>query len=33
MLAWSLQIAGPAFLIGILFAMGWLKKKKIAQAV
>jgi len=27
-LSWCLTIAGPAFLIGILFLMGWLKKKK-----
>ena len=28
MLAWSIQIAGPAFLIGFLFYKGWLKKRK-----
>jgi hypothetical protein len=28
MLSWSLIIAGPAFLIGILFTIGWFKKKK-----
>lgn len=28
MIFWSLQIAGPAFLIGILFLIGWFKKKK-----
>ncbi len=28
MLSWSLQIAGPAFLIGILFFANWFKKKK-----
>jgi len=28
MIAWSLQIAGPAFLIGILFLVNWFKKKK-----
>ncbi len=28
MLSWSLVIAGPAFLIGILFIVGWYKKKK-----
>jgi len=28
MLSWSLIIAGPAFLIGILFIIGWFKKKK-----
>ena len=28
MLFWSIQIAGPAFLIGILFLIGWFKKKK-----
>lgn len=27
MLFWSLQISGPAFLIGILFTIGWFKKK------
>ncbi len=27
MLSWSLIIAGPAFLIGILFIKNWLKKK------
>ena len=26
--SWSLTIAGPAFLIGILFLMNWFKKKK-----
>jgi hypothetical protein len=29
MLSWSIQIAGPAFLIGILFLIGWFKKQKI----
>ncbi|MDD5253481.1 MAG: hypothetical protein PHG05_00045 [Candidatus Nanoarchaeia archaeon] len=29
MLSWSLIIAGPAFLIGILFLIGWLEKKKL----
>jgi hypothetical protein len=29
MLSWSLIIAGPAFLIGILFIIGWRKKRKI----
>lgn len=28
MLSWAIQIAGIAFLIGILFLIGWLKKKK-----
>ena len=28
MLSWSLVIAGPAFLIGILFIVGWYEKKK-----
>lgn len=28
MLAWSITIAGPAFLIGILFLVNWFKKKK-----
>jgi hypothetical protein len=31
-LSWSLQIAGPAFLIGILFLVGWFKKKKIKNS-
>ena len=28
MLFWALQISGPAFLIGILFIVNWLKKRK-----
>lgn len=28
MLSWVLAIAGPAFLIGILFFLNWLKKRK-----
>lgn len=28
MLAWAIQVAGIAFLIGILFYIGWYKKKK-----
>jgi len=28
MLAWSITISGPAFLIGILFLIGWFRKKK-----
>ena len=28
MLVWILQIAGPAFFIGILFLIGWLKNKE-----
>ena len=28
MLAWALQIAGPAFFIGVLFLINWYKKKK-----
>jgi len=31
MLAWSLQIAGPAFLIGILFILNWKKKRSFNQ--
>lgn len=27
-LAWSLQIAGPAFLIGVLFLLNWSKRQK-----
>jgi hypothetical protein len=27
-LSWSMQIAGPAFLIGILFMINWFKKQK-----
>ncbi len=30
MLSWSIQISGVAFLIGILFLIGWFKKKKIS---
>jgi len=29
MLSWSLIIAGPAFLIGILFLINWKNKKKV----
>lgn len=32
MLAWSIQIAGPPFIIGILFLIGWSKKKKIKNS-
>ncbi len=32
MLSWSLTIAGPAFLIGILFLMNWFKKKGLKAA-
>ena len=28
MLSWAPSIAGPAFLIGILFTVGWYKKRK-----
>ena len=28
MLSWSMVIAGPAFLIGILFLIGWKRKNK-----
>ena len=31
MLSWLLTIAGPAFLVGILFIIGWLKKRKNTQ--
>jgi hypothetical protein len=27
-LAWAIQISGPAFIIGILFLIGWMQKKK-----
>lgn len=27
MLFWALQISGPAFIIGILFTIGWFKKR------
>ena len=27
-LVWALQIAGPAFFIGILFLIGWFRKRK-----
>ena len=30
MLAWAAQISGVAFIIGILFLIGWSKKKKIS---
>lgn len=29
MLSWILTIAGPAFFVGILFFIGWRRKKKI----
>jgi hypothetical protein len=32
MLSWSIIIAGPAFLIGILFLIGWLKKRRARRA-
>jgi lysylphosphatidylglycerol synthetase-like protein (DUF2156 family) len=28
MISWSMTIAGPAFLVGILFLIGWYRKKK-----
>ena len=28
MLSWALTIAGPSFLVGILFLMNWVRKKK-----
>ena len=28
MLSWAIQIAGIAFLVGILFLIGWFKKRK-----
>jgi hypothetical protein len=31
MISWSMMIAGPAFLIGILFLVNWFKKKKIRR--
>ncbi|MGV8168862.1 MAG: DUF7670 domain-containing protein [Candidatus Nanoarchaeia archaeon] len=31
LLAWALQISGIAFLVGILFLVGWYKKKKIEK--
>jgi len=30
MLSWAIQISGIAFFIGILFLIGWFKKKKIS---
>jgi hypothetical protein len=30
-LTWAVTIAGPAFLIGILFLICWLKKKKLSK--
>jgi len=32
MLFWPVPIAGPAFLIGVLFLIGWFKKRKITRA-
>jgi len=29
MLVWAVQLSGPAFLIGILFWIGWRKKRKL----
>jgi hypothetical protein len=31
MLYWAVTIAGPAFLVGILFFINWFKKKKISS--
>ena len=31
MLVWILQIAGPAFGIGIFFILGWLEKRKLQK--
>lgn len=31
MISWSLIVAGPAFLIGILFIMGWVEKRRQAR--
>lgn len=31
MLSWFIQISGVAFLIGILFLIGWFKKKKTSR--
>jgi len=31
-LAWAVQISGVAFFIGIMFLVGWFKKKKITRA-
>lgn len=31
MFSWAILISGPAFLIGILFLIGWFKKKKQLQ--
>lgn len=30
---WSLTISGPAFLIGVLFLVGWFKKKRTTQII
>jgi len=32
MLSWSITIAGPAFLVGILFLIGWLQKRKVKRS-
>ena len=33
MVSWNFIVAGPAFLIGILFIINWLKKRKNEKAV
>ena len=33
MLSWSVTIAGPAFLVGILFLVGWLQKRKLGKNI
>lgn len=31
-LAWAVQISGPAFAVGILYILGWLKKKNLKKS-
>ncbi|MFA5047718.1 MAG: hypothetical protein WC516_01610 [Patescibacteria group bacterium] len=31
MLSWAMTISGPAFLVGILFLIGWFKKPRMAK--
>jgi len=29
--AWAVQLSGPAFFVGIMFLLGWFKKRKITK--
>ena|SRR3989344_1874989 len=33
MISWSIMIAGPAFLVGILFYMNWRQKRKLGKKI